>query len=300
MKKFICLITAILIFSMAALPVFADTGEYNDFVLYDAANNNSTVSSGAFYSNDVSPMTSFTLFVDPVTQKWSISSGSQVNIPRPNNKVVDTANFSSLAKVIVNGTTYNFVSIPQTDSYAVYNIPASPYYPTISVYIPFTTQSSSDIPTTPVLSISGSSLSWTPTGYTAKVLYSTDGSQYNVYRNQVNPVENPLTIQLDQSAYFRVQLYYTENGETRLTEVSNRVEYTYVAPDPEEPDDNKTIWDYLSDLIDGITNASRVIRDFLSEMRAFFYQLFSWLPESVMTVFWAVVIIGLVLGILIK
>lgn len=296
MKKFFCLITALLIFSISTVNIFADTGEYNDYVLYNSSNNNANVASGVFYSNDTT-MSSFTLYVNDVTQKWYITSGSQTDVPKPSGMKIGDM---SSAYVMVNGNRYSFSHVTQTDFWAVYNIPASPYYPVVSVYIPFVTDTGDDIPSTPTLSIDGKVLTWTPSGYEAKVLYSTDGSIYETYRNSVSSADNSLTIQLDKSAYFRVQLYYTVEGETMLTDVSNRVEYTYIPDDPTDPDDNKTIWDYMSDLIDGLSNAVRTVTNFLESMKTFFYQLFAWLPEEVMVVFWAVIIIGLVFGILIK
>lgn len=295
MKKFICLTIAILIFSMAAFPVFADAGEYNDYTLYDAANNNATVTTGVFYSNNLTPMTSFSLYVDDVANTWNITDGSSVNVPKPTGKRIGDM---SSAYITVNGIRYNFTHITQTDTWYISGIPAASNYPRIYIYIPFVTDTSNTKPPTPTLTISGDVLSWTPTGYGSKILYSTDGSQYNVYRNYVAATESSLQIQLEESAYFRIQLYNTEL--TQLSDTSNRVEFTYVAPDPEVPSDDKTVWDHLSDILDGITNASRVTRNFLREMKAFFYTLFSWLPPEVMTVFWAVVIIGLVVGILIK
>lgn len=299
-KKLSILLIIILILASSIIPTFAtDTYEYNDYLLYDNNNNNSSVNGGAFRSNNGTPLTSFTLFIDLDTGKWQITGGSWVNVPCPSGKVLSSTGWSSTnTKVVVGSQTIYASPVTMTNTYAFYNIPASPNYPTVSVYLPFEVSSSPLIPETPTLYITSNSgskqLFWTPTGYTAKVLYSTDGSIYNVYETYVNG--DRCTIYLEESAYFRVQLYYQVNGEWRLTDTSNRVEFTY---DPSS-DDNNTIWDFLSNVIDGLSDAINSVKEFLITAKNAATELFSFLPAPVMVVFWACIIISLIFRILMK
>lgn len=303
-KKLSILLIIILILVNSIIPAFAtDTYEYNDFILYDNKNNNSNVSGGAFRSNNGTPLTSFNLYVDLDTGKWQITGGTFVNVPCPSGKVLSSSGWSSTStKVVVGSQTIYAEPITMTNTYAFYNIPASPNYPTVSVYLPFETSSSPSIPNTPTLTIGYSTngnayLRWTPTGYTAKVLYSTDGSLYNVYQNYVNGDQT--TIFLEESAYFRVQLYYNYNGETRLTDTSNLVQFNY---DPSMPDDpeEQTIWDHLSTILDGLTDALKSVKEFLINAKLAVQELFAFLPAPVMVVFWACIIISLIFRLLFK
>lgn len=305
MKRLSALILAFGIVISTVVYGYCATGslEYNDYIVYDINNNNAVVSSGTFYSDTGGPMSTFSLYINPVINKWYITGGGQAIIPSPSGKTLED-NYNVLTTdggVVVGSNVYHFQIVTQSDWYVAYNIPASSQnYPVLSIYLPFSTPSTPVIPSTPVLTISGTQLSWTPSNYTAKVLYSTTGQGvYDVYQTQVNGGQT--TIMLDGSAYFRVQLYYTEDGTTKLTDASNQVYYQYTEPTPDDPDDeNKTIWDYLSDIIDGIDIATKAVRNFLGNMRGFFRDLFSFLPEQVMAVFWAIVVIGLVFGLLLK
>lgn len=290
-----------------ALPVFANAGnyEYNSYVLHVLGGN--VVKSGAFWS-DTPNMSSFNIYIDTSNGYWRIDGSTYASpVPTPNGyelgELVDNTYYAE-----INGTKYYFNHITQSNEYVARNIPTA-NYPTIQIYLPFVEEGTGggggsntpvEIPTTPILSIindvSVGSLYWTPQGYPAKILYlGTDGQGLaDVEADNVTTVNYIVT----KEGYYRVQLHYTVDGEDRLTDTSNKVQF--VKEDAYDDSILGKIHKLLADIIDGLDNAVSTIGQFISNIGNFIKSLIGWLPDQVQAVFFAVVIIGLVLGLFLK
>lgn len=306
-------ITICLILVISSIPVFANTGnyEYNSYVLHVAGGN--VVRNGAFWS-DNSDMSSFDIYINTSNGYWNITGSTYSSpVPKPNGyklgSIPDNTYYAE-----VNGTKYYFNHVTQTSMMVAYNIPAAPNYPVINIYLPYVVDDGSSgggggtnpepdepigIPETPILRISNgtsvSSLTWQPTGYPAKILYSSDGHEYSTVEDNVTTVNYLVS----NEGFYRVQLHYTVDGNNYLTDVSNKVECVL---ENEYEDDGVlgAIWKLLSDIIDGIDNAISTLGQFITNIGEFIKTLVSWLPDEVSSVFFAVVIVGLVLGLFLK
>lgn len=291
-KHFILIISLVLIFVLAFTSfIFAtDNYEYNDFDLYTT--NGVGVTSGAFRSNN-SSMSEFYIRVMLGSGSWSITGGTNSTIPCPSGYELDHTTFSSQARIVVSGHTYYFSQDEQTGHW--FAGPITTYgYPNVSVYFPYVAISG-NVPSTPVLSISNNQLLWTPPGYATRVLYSSTGTgSYTVLTDNGS---SPYTI--SEEGFYRVQLWYTRNGETLITDTSNRVEYISSSSGSDTSLLDRII-NFFNNLTVGIRNAVQTISQFLSNIGEVFNNIFAWLPYEVRNIFWSVVIVGLVLGIFIK
>lgn len=287
---FIVLLVSLYAFAITSYAGTSGTYAYNDIVIVDQ--NNNEIFSGELRSNNPS-LSSFTIWYNEDNNQWNMTDGNWTSFPCPSGKL--PAITSSNSYITVNGNNIYPQRVSQTNTWAFYNIPASPYYPILVIHIYYNSSGDSGaVPYTPTLALNGNILSWSPTGYSAKILYSQDGAIYNTLADNVTGS----TYTIQDYGYYRVQLYYTSSGETLITDTSNRIEYT--ANSGSTDNDNKTFFDRLSDIIDGLTNATQTIKGFIQSIGQLFTAIYEWLPPSVLTVFIAVIIIGLIMGLFIK
>lgn len=309
MKKSLIVITVLLICSfICSAGIYAATSgsyEYNDYNLYSITNTYYT--SGAFRSNQGGPMTSFVIGVNVNTNQWWITGGEWTNIPFPVGITIDytdKTSFLTTAYITVNGNNYNFTTVSGDDDSGIFysrSVEASPYYPTVSVYLP-TTGSAVNVPETPILAYSNGTITWNNPNYYTTEIYMSESS------NLAGDLQGTVTgtsykIREDKDGYYYVRIRYTVNGQYRYTDNSNRVYASYVAGEDEGEQELEwwaKILKFFSDISNGFRNALSTVGQFITDIGIFIRQLVSWLPEEVSSVFYAVVIIGLVLGLFLK
>lgn len=302
-KLLIGIITFALAISMSIAPVFCATSgtyEYNDFSVIRIGG--SAVQGGAFRSENAS-MSSFKIAVQiqqsSYQVKWQITgSSSWTTFPTPSGYRVDVGNFGSQAYCIVNGSRITFSYNSSSGTYVSGDITTSGY-PTVYVYCPYVATTTSTIPTNPILSISGNQLSWTPTGYNTRVLYSSTGT--GVYDILTESASSPYTVTDD--GFYYVQLWYTEDGVNKLTDTSNKIEYNTSSSGSGDTGQGgllNRILVFFQSIVNGLNNAYNTIAQFFQTLGHLVSDLFEWLPSSLQGVFIAVIIVGLVLGLFLK
>lgn len=306
-NKFIISITLCLILILSVVPSFATVGtyEYNDFILYSASGTEYT--HNAFRSNNPN-LTQFTLTINVNNNTWMITDGTSTAIPFPSGvsiQYTDRATFLQQAYYIVNNTRYSFTYVSGDDSSGNFysHTITTNGYPYVYVYLP-TTGTSQVIPTTPILSVTNNQdsanwLSWTPTGYAAE-LYRSDDAHLAGDAVSLN-AQTPFKV--TETGYYYVRLKYSQDGVTRYTDNSNRVYAEYIDDsNTEPPDENgwQKLLRFFDNIINGMSNATSTLGRFVGTLREFISMLFSWLPEEVTSVFIAVVIVGLVIGLFLK
>lgn len=289
-----CLILTIVLLVLFSTCVFADAYEYNDYNIYTTTG--VWVSSGALFS-DNGNMSSFALNVKGISSnnpQMQITGGSWVNIPIPNGYEFNAQAFSNSAYISVNGQHFDFDQDEQTGQWSTGLVITTNGYPNVDIYFPYT-NNGTGIPNTPILTISGNQLMWTPTGYATKIYYSATGvGQYEVL---VDNVYSPYTI--SNEGFYRVQLHYTHNGSDLVTDVSDRVEYINSSSGGDTNIIQK-ILGFLEDIRVSFANATNTIISFVNTIGTFIQNMFLWLPFEIRTVLYAVIIIGLVFGLFIK
>lgn len=300
MRRFLIFFLLLILLLSFTVSVYASpTGsyEYNDYVLMSL--NGTQYSAGALHSNN-SSLSSFTLIVDAVNNTWSITDSGTVAIPFPTGVTInytDRTSFLQQAYVSVNGVNKNFTFIDDSGVFYCQNIPASPYYPTLYIYLPTTGASSGSIPSTPILNYSNGRLTWTPTGYTAKVFYSATGE--GIYDVEAAAATGSEMV-IGKTGYYYVALNYMVDGVSYLTSNSNRVYGEVVYNNDPDLSIMDKILQFLEDIRTGMSNALSVLSSFISDVGAFFNVVFGWLPEPIRIIFWAVVVVGLVMSIFVK
>lgn len=288
-----CLILTIVLLVLCSSFAFADDYEYNDYNIYTVQG--VWVSSGALYSNNAS-MSSFALNVKGIstTPQMQITGGSWVNIPIPNGYEFNSQAFSSSAYISVNGQYYNFEQDEQTGQWSTGLVITTNGYPTVDIYFPYT-NNGTGVPNTPILTINGNQLIWTPTGYATKIYYSATGvGQYDV---EADYQYSPYVV--SKEGFYRVQLHYTHNGSDLVTDVSDRVEYI-TSSSGSDTNIIQKILGFLEDIRVSFSNAANTIISFVNTIGTFIQNMFLWLPFEIRTVLYAVIIIGLVFGLFLK
>lgn len=302
---------------MSASSVFAATSgtyEYNDFNLYST--NGTWYSSGALRSDNGS-LDTFTITVNVNTNTWSITGGTTQPIPFPSGTSIyytDRTTFLQSAYAIVNDTRYNFSFVDNSGVFYLQNIPAGPYYPTVTIYLPTSGGSGPSVPSTPILTFTDPNLIWTPSNYPAQIWFNAtgQGQSTNITPSTApNGVYPPYNLNLYDTyetygeGYYYVRLVYDYEGQTRYTEMSEGLYIDSVTPSGGGNDGSNDgpLWQiirYLDNLRNSTKNAFNVIKQSCEEFFDFMSDLVGWLPQDVTSVFFAVVIIGLVIGLFLK
>lgn len=301
MRRFLIFFLLLILLLSFTVSVYASpTGsyEYNDYVLMSL--NGTQYSAGALHSNNGS-LSSFTLTIDAVNNTWSITDAGTVAIPFPTGvtiNYIDRTSFLQQAYVSVNGVNKNFTFIDDSGVFYCQNIPASPYYPTLYIYLP-TTGSAVTVPSTPILSASDGWLNWTPSGYYTEV-YLSDSQNLagNLLRQGLTG--DSMKVREGEDGYYYIRFKYSVNDVDQYTPYSNRVYAAYQQAEGEEPSTDDKLIDFIQDIRNGMNNAISVLGSFISDVGAFFNVVFGWLPEPIRIIFWAVVVVGLVMSIFVK
>lgn len=300
-KKLSIPLIIILILVSCIIPSFgATTGtyEYNDFSLYDR-DTSSLVTTGVFRSNTLSyDNMSIRIYANGT---WTIAfngvNSTATQLPCPSGKSLDTSEMGSNgAYVRINGNTIYFQPHEVQEYWYVNNIPTSPYYPAISIYLPYTVSgSNSNVPSDPTLYLSGAQITWSPSEYTAKLIYTSN----NIWNGSHQVISNSITqpYNLNQEGYYKIALNYTDPAtqEDRITSWSNTVHYV---PSEEVTGPLNQMLNTVRHAFSILFNAVSSVFGFLGTMGSMLNGVFGFLPADVVTVYWSVVIIALILSLL--
>ena len=221
--------------------------------------------------------------------QWTVT-GTYTTLPCPANQVLDYTAVSSAYYTVGSDPTHR--SFTDSDGHWLTGSISTSNYPVVKIYLPYTSQGPTGIPQTPTLMLSGSTLTWTPQGYTAKILYSEDGTIYEPLNTSAS---QPFTV--SDTGYYRIQLNYNYNGQDRLTDASNRVQF--IANDGDSSDLAR-LWYLIQNIFTGIQNALSTITSYIWTLSDFVRSVFSWLPGELPDIFLAVSVVGLILGLFLK
>lgn len=265
--------------------VFADEYEYNDVNIYLGGQYQKSV---ALTSDNWIPSYGY-MEVD--------TSQSTLRIRFQGGSWIDT---------LVNISNYTIDTVTCTQSggyktgmyvsgYLRFNDIVTANFPEVNLYVNIQGGSSNPVKLeTPVVTVDTNLLSWYrinhATGYTIRFATDRNGSDNRIIENNYQGNVYDIT----ETGYYAV----SANGDNTYQN-SDYSGYLY-AEYVENENTDGTILDFFNRVIEGLNNAFASISSFLHNIGDIFDGLFAFMPVEVRSVFWAVIVVGLVMSLFMK